>query len=95
MLVEVGAPLEQFDDLGFQPLHVTALTEVVSPPNRNDAANSAYPLMFDDSIAQLLIHSGANPWSRSFNRDHASPFELANNGFAFDYSQWRTNGVSF
>ena len=86
VLVEAGAPLEQFGDLGFQPLHVAALTEVVSPLNRNNAANSAYPLMFDDSIAQLLIHAGANPWSRSFNRDRALPFELANNGFAFDYS---------
>ena len=95
VLVEVGAPLEQFGDLGFQPLHVAALAEVVSPPNRNDAANSAYPLVFADSIAQLLIHAGASPWSRSFNRDHALPFELANNGFAFDYSQWQTNGEPF
>ena len=91
VLIEMGSPLEQFNDLGFQPLHVAALTEVVAPPNSNDAG-SIYPSMFCDSIAQLLIHSGASPWTRTFNRDCALPFELAQNGLAFDYTQWRANG---
>ena len=90
----MGSPLEQFDDLGFQPLHVAALTEVAAPPNSNDAG-SIYPSMFGDSIAQLLIHSGVNPWTRTFNSDCALPFELAQNGLAFDYTQWRANGEPF
>ena len=77
VLIGMGSALEQFDDLGFQPLHhVAALTEVVAPPNCNDAS-SIYPSVFGDSIAQLLIHSGASPWTRTFNCDCALPFELA------------------
>lgn len=67
VLIASGAPLAQYDDNGLLPLHVAALCEVLN----TDAD-------FEGSIAQQLIHAGANPWALTFNRDQKKPFELAN-----------------
>ena len=66
VLIAAGAPLAQYDDTGLLPLHVAALCEVLA----SDAD-------FEGSVAEQLLHAGADPWALTFNRDLKKPWELA------------------
>ena len=80
VLITAGAPLEQFDDLGLLPLHVAALTEERMPP-----------FSVGSTIAEQLVHAGADPWARTFNRDLKRAYELADT----DYSPGRDVGFDY
>ena len=86
VLVEAGAPFEQYDDNGLLPLHVAALTEVVT------VTFARRPLdAYKGTIAEQLLLAGADTWARTYNRDLKRPFELADGGFYTCYST--RNGV--
>ena len=80
VFITAGAPLEQFDDLGLLPLHVAALTEERMPP-----------FSVGSTIAEQLVHAGADPWARTFNRDLKRAYELADT----DYSPGRDVGFDY
>lgn len=82
LLIESGAPLEQYDDHGLLPLHIAALTEIFM-----SFAD------FDGSCAEQLLHAGANPWAVTFNEDMKRPAALADGGFDDSVSCYHTADV--